>query len=151
MDTVMLNWLITGLPSSMKVPLLSDLHIWYKVSAGMCWLSFSGFPPEIRNILQCMFWCISPHARLCLLLQMQIHWSHSQSLTAHFQQRKKVEAKTVPMANQDRWYHNNREGCNNFNAGWCRYTTVCMHAHVCKICCGPQPNVLCTTYKAFTP
>ena len=32
-----------------------------------------------------------------------------------------------------------------------QYTTTCNHAHVCKICHGPQPQVHCTTCKGFAP
>ena len=47
----------------------------------MCWFSFPGFLPEIRKALQCIFRCINPEARLCPLLQIQIHWSYSHWLS----------------------------------------------------------------------
>ena len=47
---------------------------------------------------------------------------------------------------QDRWYHGNQEGCNNWNASKCTYPQ-CKRAHVCKGCRGPQPILYCNTCR----
>ena len=41
-----------------------------------------------------------------------------------------------------KWYHMEKEGCNNFNFGRCHYPG-CQRAHVCKACRGPEPYIRC--------
>ena len=43
----------------------------------------------------------------------------------------------------DRWYHNNQEGCNNFQFGKCTFGQSCKRAHVWKQCKGPDPYYKC--------
>ena len=40
------------------------------------------------------------------------------------------------------WYHNNQEGCNNFQFDKCRFPD-CTRAHVCRQCRGPEPHSRC--------
>ena len=54
-------------------------------------------------------------------------------------QEKKV--KTGP--GQFKWFHQSKEGCNNFNYGRCR-VTECKRAHVCKACRGNEPYITCS-------
>jgi hypothetical protein len=44
---------------------------------------------------------------------------------------------------QSKWFHESKEGCNNFNMGKCTYPT-CSRAHVCKGCRGPEPHIRCS-------
>ena len=42
------------------------------------------------------------------------------------------------------WYHNGKEGCNNFQTGKCKFPQ-CKRAHVCKSCRGSEPHYRCGT------
>ena len=40
---------------------------------------------------------------------------------------------------KDKWFHDNTEGCNNYQYGRC-YFAGCKRAHVCRKCHGPEPS-----------
>ena len=44
----------------------------------------------------------------------------------------------------ERWFHNNTEGCNNYQSGKCVFPG-CKRAHVCHQCRGPDPFYKCAT------
>ena len=54
----------------------------------------------------------------------------------------KAEKETPYGKNQAKWFHDSREGCNNFNIGKCTYPK-CTRVHVCKSCRGPEPFIRC--------
>ena len=61
-------------------------------------------------------------------------------------------AKTKPQQrgtpSKDKWFHQNIEGCNNFQNGRCFYAG-CTRAHVCRRCRGPEPFYKCPCERRF--
>ena len=55
------------------------------------------------------------------------------------------EKKTRRRAPQERWFYDNKEGCNNWQTGNCNYPS-CRRAHVCKRCRGPEPAYRCPCF-----
>ncbi len=49
----------------------------------------------------------------------------------------------------ERWYHQGKEGCNNFNAGKCTNAS-CPRAHVCRGCRGGFPITACNYCKTHS-
>jgi hypothetical protein len=64
--------------------------------------------------------------------------SASRSSSANKMSRSQDRSKPV----QQLWYHEGREGCNNFQTRNCYYSG-CRRAHVCKKCKGPDPFSKC--------
>lgn len=60
--------------------------------------------------------------------------------------KKAVRAKPgqKPLLKSERWYHNGKEGCNNWQRDRCN-VQQCPRAHVCKGCRGPEPHDRCPT------
>ena len=57
-------------------------------------------------------------------------------------EEKKGLTTTAKQPKQPKWYHNDREGCNNYQNDKCRYEH-CTRAHVCRLCRGPDPLIKC--------
>ena len=80
---------------------------------------------------------IKPSVSRCLCCKSMEHHVTDCPFPARETMEKEKARDTTP-----RWFHNQVEGCNNFNAGRCTYSG-CRRAHVCRGCKGPQPQHSC--------
>ena len=58
------------------------------------------------------------------------------------------EKKSKRKISTEKWFFENKEGCNNFQTGNCTFPG-CKRAHVCKRCRGPEPAYRCKCGQYF--
>ena len=88
-------------------------------------------------------------AKTCLRCRSYDHFVSNCPFPAEASGSRSSSDNTITAQSQDKrrspqpvWYHEGREGCNNFQSASCFYSG-CKRAHVCKKCKGPDPFSKC--------